>query len=280
MTTTPTKSMVGFLVLLFVLSVPLWLAGPIFEQLLHQDVPLNLPLSALQFVIPLIAALVMTYREDSPDQMKRLLQRPLDFKRIYRKIWYLPAFLLMPLILIVAWNIMQLWGNSISDPQVPIVWAPVFFMLFFVSGACEEIGWQGFAYDRLEKQWSALKIGVIWGAIWAIWHTIPHIQQGYAMTWIVWQSIFSIGLRILIIWVYNNTGKSISAASTFHAMSNVSVYLFPNYGSYYDPGAAAIAIMAIVALVIAIWGPKTLIRPSNFAEAKRSSKSHRSGLSG
>jgi hypothetical protein len=67
----PTKSVMGFLVLLFLLSVPLWLAGPVFEQLLYQDTPLKLPASALQFVFPVIAALVITYREAGSDEVNQ-----------------------------------------------------------------------------------------------------------------------------------------------------------------------------------------------------------------
>jgi uncharacterized protein len=67
-------------------------------------------------------------------------------------------------------------------------------------------------------------------------------------------------LRILIVWLYNNTGKSVFAAILFHAMANVGKTVFPGGVSYYDPviGYSIIAIMAVIVTVL--WGPKTLAR--------------------
>jgi len=57
-----------------------------------------------------------------------------------------------------------------------------------------------------------------------------------------------------------NTGKSVFAAITFHAMSNVGVYLYPNQGSYYDPFITGVLIIAAAAVVVFLWGPRTLAR--------------------
>lgn len=66
--------------------------------------------------------------------------------------------------------------------------------------------------------------------------------------------------RILIVWLYNNTGKSVLAAILFHAMINVSVSVFPKNGSLYDPALAG-ALTAITAVIVTFfWGAKTLAR--------------------
>ena len=54
------RSPLTFFVLVFALSLPFWLLGPIAEHFIR--LPFNLPVSALQFVCPIIAALILVYR--------------------------------------------------------------------------------------------------------------------------------------------------------------------------------------------------------------------------
>ena len=65
------------------------------------------------------------------------------------------------------------------------------------------------------------------------------------------------------VWVYNNTGRSVFATALFHAMGNVSTFLFPNYGSHYDPRITGPIIAFAAAIVTAVWGPRTLARYRN-----------------
>jgi hypothetical protein len=55
------KSPLVFFLLVFVLSIPFWLIGAMTEQGL--PLPMNLPVSALSFVCPTMAALILVYRE-------------------------------------------------------------------------------------------------------------------------------------------------------------------------------------------------------------------------
>jgi hypothetical protein len=43
-------------------------------------------------------------------------------------------------------------------------------------------------------------------------------------------------------------------------MHNVIAFLFPNYGSHYDPFVAFILMAVAAAIVTLSWGPKTLAR--------------------
>ena len=43
-------------------------------------------------------------------------------------------------------------------------------------------------------------------------------------------------------------------------MLNVSTFLFPNYGSFYDPAITGILIIITAAFVTFFWGAKTLAR--------------------
>ena len=61
-------------------------------------------------------------------------------------------------------------------------------------------------------------------------------------------------------WLYNNTGKSVFGAVLYHDVSNVSWQLFPNYGSHWDPRITGLILAFAAAIVIVIWGPRTLAR--------------------
>jgi membrane protease YdiL (CAAX protease family) len=247
-----------FVLLVVVLSVPFWLAGAAFEPGL--PLPFKLPVGALMFVCPLIAALFLVYREEGTRGVRRLLQRVFDYRRIRPRIWLLPIFLLLPVIYLLSYWAMRLMGRQLPEPEISILSALVLFALFFVTGACEETGWSGYATDPLQERLGALGTALILGAVWALWHVVPNVQAGRDWEWIAGQVFYTVALRVLIVWVYNNTAGAVLAAAMMHAMDNVSAFSFPNNGSHYDPIVVG-AITTLVAMsVVYLWGPKTLAR--------------------
>lgn len=252
------KSVWTFFLLVFILSIPLWLLGAITGQL---DLPINLPLGALQAINPLIAASILIYREKGSEGLKALLKRAVDFRKIRRKGWYLPILFFWPIMMVLAYGLMRLVGAPLPDDlQFPLLALPVFLVLFLVAATGEEVGWSGYATDRLQARRSALKASVIIGTVWAIWHIVPFMQAHRSPNWILWQCLGMIPFRMLIVWLYNNSGKSVFAATVFHAMSNPSQFLFPNYGSHYDPFFAWVMLALAAGLVLFLWGPETLAR--------------------
>ena len=250
------RSPLTFFVLVFALSLPFWLLGAFVK---HVPLPINLPVSALQFVCPLIAAFMLVYREEQPDGVKRLLKRVFDVKRIEHKIWYVPIIFLMPLIMVLSYGVMLLLGRPLPAPYIPWSTIPIFIVVFFLPAACEEVGWTGYVTDPMQARRSAFTTSLILGSVWAIWHVIPELQAN-TPAWVAGQFFSTIGVRLLIVWLYNNTGKSVFAAILFHEMVNVSEFSFPTYGSYYDPAISGAITAVIAAIVTFLWGPKTLAR--------------------
>jgi len=250
------RSPLTFFVLVFALALPFWLLGALVK---HVPIPLNLPVSALQFVCPLIAALILVYREEKLGGVKRLLKRAFDVKRIRHKIWYVPIIFLMPLIMVLSYGVMLLLGRPLPEPSISFLLIPILFVVFFIPAVCEEVGWTGYITDPMQERWSAFTTSLILGSVWAIWHVIPELQAN-TPAWVAGQFFSTIGLRVLIVWLYNNTGKSVLAAILFHDMVNASEFSFPNYGSYYDPVITR-ALTAITAMIVTfLWGSKTLAR--------------------
>lgn len=254
------KSPLTFFVLVYILALPFWLLGALAGGL-TKAIPINLPISALMFVCPISAAVILTYREQKSGGVKQLLARVFDYKRIKQKIWYVPAILLMPVIMVISYVVMRLLGVPLpKNPYIPFQAIPIFFLVFFIGAIGEEVGWSGYAIDPLQDRWSALQASLIVGSVWAIWHIVPYIQAHNAPAWIAWQCLGTVGLRVLIVWLYNNAGKSVFVAILFHDMINVSTFLFPNYGSYYDPAITGILIIITATIVTFLWGAKTLAR--------------------
>jgi uncharacterized protein len=242
-----------FLVLSFVLCIPLWVVG---ENKL--PLPVNLPTSALTAFVPMIAAAVLSYKDGGIRAIKELFGRTLDFHKI-RGLWWL-LILLPPLIYILAYLVMQGVGRPLPEQiEFPLAAIPAFFVMYFVSAMGEEVGWTAYATDPLLARWDALRASVLLGIGWTIWHSIAFLQTGHPIDWVVWQCFKTIALRMLIVWVYNGTSGSVFAAILFHMMDNISWSLFPNYGSHYDPSITNGMTWLVVCAVIAAGGFQALM---------------------
>ncbi len=241
-----------FFLLTFFLAVPFWLLA----AAVGSGLPFGLPLSALMFPCPLVAASILVFREEGRSGVAALLMRIFDARRIGRKAWLLASFLLMPAIYILSFTLQP---DAPLDPAVlPLV--PLLFAVFFVTAAFEEIGWTGYATDPLQRRRSAVVAALIIGVAWSAWHLVPDIQAGQPAAFILGQRTFSVFLRVLIVWIYNSAGRSVFAAIIVHAMDNVSVYsLFPDT-TLYDPLITAAVTASVALAVVALWGPRTLAR--------------------
>jgi CAAX protease family protein len=118
----------------------------------------------------------------------------------------------------------------------------------------------------------ALRAAIIIGCVWAGWHIVPLVQVHRPATWIGWWALGTVGSRILIVWLYNNTGRSVFAAALYHAVLNLSWQLFPNRGSHYDPRITAILILSAGVAVTLIWGPQSLARNPGAWLAERNAR--------
>jgi len=253
-----------FFLLVFLLSIPFYLLGAAGGRL---PIATFLPVSALAAFIPMIAALVIVYRQSGGDGAKEFLGRAFDFRRIKGVGWILVTLLLMPLVLILEYGVHSFSGAALPDAQLfSIAEGLAFFLMFFVGAIGEELGWQGYAFAGLRERWSALGAALILGAIWALWHVIPYAEMGRGGEWIIWQCLSTIALRVILVWLFVNAGQSVFIAVLFHTMINIAWGLFPNYGSSYDPFVMFVILALVAGATVAVWGAATL---ANFKHARR-----------
>lgn len=255
--TSASRSPSTFFLLVFALSIPLSLAGAVIGL----EILPGLPMSALVVPFcPLIAALILVYRENKTAGVTDLLKRTFDYQRIKAKVWYAPIIFLMPGVMTLEYGLLRLMGSPIPAPQFSVLTALVMFLAFFIAALGEELGWMGYAIDPMQERSSALRASVLLGVVGATWHLIPLMQAQRSPEWIAWWSLFTVAQRVLIVWLYNNTGKSVFVAAVYHAMSNVTWQLFPINGSYYDPRITGLIVAVAAVIVIVLWGPRTLDR--------------------
>lgn len=245
--------------LVFVLSTPVyWLGG---RQILPASLHLYAPSFVFASAIPLLLANLFILRERGGEGVRRLWANLFDLKRIKDRRWFVPIMLLMPVTLAATYLLQTFFGKPIPDPRFPVLAAPLLFAAFIIFAVGEEAGWSGYVIDGLQDRWSALTSGVVLGLAWAAWHVIPYVQAHHASPWwVVWQCAGTVSLRVLMVWIFNNTSKSLCAMVLFHAMINESEFMYPNLGSYYDPLIPFLILTATAALVVWLWGPKTLAR--------------------
>jgi len=260
-TTTQGKSMSGrsplaFFVLVFALAIPFWVIGAVSGLQLLPGVPV----AALATVCPVLAALILAYRENKASGATVLLKRAFDYKRITAKVWYAPILLLMPMVMVLSFGVMRLTGTPVPEPLISVLSTLILCIVFFSGALGEELGWSGYAIDPMQNRLGALQASIVLGLIWAVYHYVALGQAHRSVAWIAWWSLGTVAMRVIIVWLYNNTGKSVFAAALFHMTFNVAWQLFPVNGSYYDPRISGSILALVAVIIIVVWGPRTLTR--------------------
>lgn len=218
---------------------------------------------------PLLAALFLVYYSKNKQIRTDFWKRVFDFKRISLK-WYLVIFLTYPLLtLLPALIDVVMNGDGMRLEmasrfiQQPLLILPFTLFILLFGPVPEELGWRGYALDRLQKKHTALRSSLIIGFFWASWHLpLFFIQGTYHHNLGVGTTSFWIFMiepvigSILYTWIYNNTHKSILSAILFHFMGNYTGELFN-----LSPRAEivqCIATFLLTVIVVFYQGPKTL----------------------
>jgi len=212
---------------------------------------------------PFIAAFILTYINTGRNGVLKLLRRGIDTN--FNKIWWIPTFLLFPVICGGALLIAKLLGESIPELawiSNPLIIITTFFTILFTGGPLqEEFGWRGYALPRLQTRFNALTSSIILGILWSLWH-LPYFyigsESGYQYLW--GHLISAVIISIIMTWLYNNTGGSILVALLTHNLFNVSNILFPALETQMGSLFYLVFMFISVILVVVIWKPKRLVR--------------------
>ena len=253
---------VAFFALTFLLSLPFYT----LHTLAHLHIlgkPEIGPAYAVLFTgTPLVSAAILASRGRGRRGIKQLLRRIFDFKRITARRWYAPVLLLAPLIFLLSIGAMLLAGVPLPPSMAPLIALPAVFLIFFLMATGEEVGWMGYAFEPMQARAGALRAALVLGMIWALWHVPFFVFMMPDPIVAGAQFLMLVGNRVLVAWVFNNTGKSVFAAILFHAMDNTALVSLPDVNAIAPWGTVTLCGLTLIAaaVVTLLWGRQTLAR--------------------
>ena len=217
---------------------------------------------------PVLSGVIMSALTEGGAGVGDLLRRIVLWRVGLR--WYMFALLGLPVVMVLGTIILRpgaLASFDVSAQPISVAYLIAFVSMVLIGGPLfEEPGWTGFAQPRLQRLHGPLLGGLILGGLWALWHLpsflIPSQNlrdippRGTVLDFVVFV-IALVGLRLVIIWVVNNTRGSVLMAILTHASWNTFysaalIGLFPVrsvLGSYLNLAIAA-CVLALVLVVL------------------------------
>jgi membrane protease YdiL (CAAX protease family) len=178
----------------------------------------TLPMGIAMIGAPTLGGILMTYVCDGRQGIRDLFTRLTKWRIPAR--WYATLLIFPIMILVVLIPLSILVTPKLS---------PTFFvpgiLMGLVAGFFEEIGWTGFAYPKMRLRLSVLRASIYLGLIHALWHVVADFLGNYLAfgpNWFLYFAaffVFVIPLRVIIAWVYENTG-SLLLVCLVHASSS------------------------------------------------------------
>jgi uncharacterized protein len=166
---------------------------------------------------PSVTGILMTRTFDGRRGLSELFSQ----MRKWRVGKYAVALLVPPVLILVTLYFLRSFVSPIFVPNVFI------FGIGFgvIAGFLEEIGWTGYAFNKLSLRYSALASAILLGAVWGLWHApvVDFLGAAYphGQYWLPFYLSFIaivMAVRVLIVWLYVNT-KSVLVAQATHASS-------------------------------------------------------------
>ena len=256
-----------FFLLVIVLTMPLWALGG--DRRLLTGLGIGLPASSLMLLAPFVATIVLVGRENGWPGVRDVVRSTFPGRDLGGR-WLILTLGVPPLIYGVSY-LGHLLSGRVSDLDLALRSPVVLAVLFWAPAAAEEVGWPGYATASLLRTRTALGAALVVGVVWASVHVVPDIQAGRDWLWILGQRTHTVALRVLIVWLFVNTGRTLAAPVFFHALDNVAVFsLFPGNEGY-EPAFTAVATLAVAVAVVTRYGSRTLTRRSGGGDASRRS---------
>ena len=121
------------------------------------------------------------------------------------------------------------------------------FDLMFGGSLGEEIGWRGFALERLLARMSPVRASALLAVFWALWHAPIDVAFGFGLPGagaVVVRLLWTLPLTMLFTWFFLRSGSSLLAPLALHTSLNV----LPGLGfSGFEPAMAVLFVAVLVA---------------------------------
>lgn len=150
--------------------------------------------------------------------------------------WYLLTLLLPTVIWLVASAITLALDAMRAFQLSQLAFLPV----IFVTNFGEEIGWRGFVLPRLVARLRPVPASLLLGLIWGLFHLPLYWQRP---VYAILNFPLTLGLSMVLTWLFLNTGGSVPLCTLFHAVFNTWAQVFLN-----TPGSEIMLVSAILVL--------------------------------
>jgi uncharacterized protein len=233
---------VAFLVLAFGFGwtslIPILLAENGFGVL-----PVELPLTVVQSLATIVGlalpAFLITAATGGKEGVRDLLKRLLRWRVGLH--WYLLVFFGLPMGVLLAAIVLHgaapLGALARNWELLFTVFLPGVVLPFLHTNLWEELGWTGFLQSTLQDRRGPLLASLIVVPFFALFHVPARFVAGWivddhtplaqvpavAVGYFVSTAIVAVFLRVLIMWIYNGSGRSVIVVGLFHSAFNVTI---------------------------------------------------------
>jgi uncharacterized protein len=242
---------------LFLILVPLIsLVIPLFLPLPPEIVPL------MMVFVPVLLAIFLTAvtegRKGVGTLLAKLFQWQIGFK------WFVIVFVLA-IGLRLTMSVLALLLGWIPTIQFN-PWSPIEFVMLgvfiMIGSIAEELGWRGYILPKLlanrSPLFSALLIGIIWGAI-HLGLTLPG-QMNAGSHWLP-NILYILGLSVVLTWLYIQTQGNLVIPILFHFGQSYFVFLNGGISLTHQLWLMTAIITGISLILVLIYGPSLKHEP-------------------
>lgn len=205
---------------------------------------------------PAVAAIVVTAVADGRSGLLALRRRVLRWRQP-RQVWGLVLATTVGVGAIAALvtggisysGLSRFSGLPAGSPALTLL------LLITVNGFGEEIGWRGFALDRLRTRHGPIAASLLVALPWAVWH-LPQfwLLASYRDLGLVGVPGFLLGLvagAIVLGWLYEWSGRSVPVVAVWHGLYN---WVVATDGGGPAVAGAVTALVMIAAVAICWFG--------------------------
>ncbi len=167
--------------------------------------------------VPSGVAVVLIGLREGRTGLASLWRRMTQFRIGWRM--YLAAIAIVAFGTVCQIGLNNILGNAF-DLKLFVVQLPSLLPLLILGPLSEELGWRGYAQDRLQTRVSAQAAAVIVGIVWALWHLplffMPGTSQHELGIPFIGFLFGIVSMSLMFGWLHNRTAGSIWTAIFFH----------------------------------------------------------------
>ena len=230
--------------------------------------PIELPLTVVQSLVTIVGlavpAFLVTAATGGKEGVRDLLGRLLRWRVGVR--WYLVAIFGLPVAMLLAaipfLGAAPLEALARKWPLLFALFLPEVLFPFVFIQVFEEAGWTGFMQDTLQERRGPLVASILVAPAFFLMHLpvlLMDAGAGLALLIVFGALVIMMTFfRIVVMWLYNGSGRSVLVVALFHSAYNSATSLGEQrFTGELIPGSAqlliAFGVLVVVAVILAVF---------------------------